>query len=222
MRQMKRHFERVIALDAERHEVLGRSAAWLAPLAALALYAWFFFTQIAEARGVVAGASALVAFALVAAWAYAARERIKEIARLPRSIVVRKVRLRMPSNGRQKGAVVARARETFVEGAPRRDVTVFRFVHRGAAERPAVLEGYAAPELRLEFRLDLSAVLPRLDAPLRGLAAPDERTGRIAIVDVPRTYQLPVRATLKIGGRKERIEQVLLSKKSGLERLADR
>jgi hypothetical protein len=237
MRQMRKHFERELVVEAERHEVLGRPAAWLAALATLALYAWFFFAEVARARG-AAAISAIVAFVLVTAWAYAARERLREIGGSwlggpARAIAQRTARYRVATSARQRGsAIVARAREGFaLHGARRpsprepgasRDVTVLRIVHRGSATRPAALESHAALEIRFAFRLDLAPVFPRLEPPPRGLAAPDARTGRVAIVDVPRSYELPIRATLRMNGRRERVEQVLLLNKQGLLRLTEK
>src|SRR5579883_1773069 len=48
-RLMKKHFERVLFLESEGYQVVGRLAGWLSAFAAMAAYLWFFFWQIGRA-----------------------------------------------------------------------------------------------------------------------------------------------------------------------------
>ena len=51
------------------------------------------------------------------------------------------------------------------------------------------------------FRYDLSALFPRLHDAFKGLAVPDAESRRVVITDVPRNYELPLRAALRSPGR---------------------
>jgi hypothetical protein len=105
--------------------------------------------------------------------------------------------------------------------AASRNVTVLRFTHQGTITRPATLERPLAQEVRFAYRLDLSSMFPRLHDAVRGIASVDSRTGRIAIIDVPRNYELPVRARLRGGAERERTDCLLILNKNGLVRVEE-
>jgi hypothetical protein len=95
-------------------------------------------------------------------------------------------------------------------------VTVLRFSHRGVLTAPG--PGMQASQVRLVFRYDLSAIFSRLHDAVKGLATPDPETRRLVITDVPRNYELPVRATLRTGTRTCVRQGVLVLNKNGLLR----
>ena len=75
--------------------------------------------------------------------------------------------------------------------------------------------------MRLVFRFDLSPLFPRLHDAFRGLATVDPRTGRIAILDVPRDYELPVRVGVRHDGQEQRVSGLLILNKNGLRRFEE-
>jgi hypothetical protein len=234
-RRLKRHFERVLFLDGESYQVENRVAGWFSAIMAMLAYLWFLLWQFELQRHPVAIGSGVVALAMLTAVAYASRERLKEVGRswltgrVQRMFAQRVTRYRLPPRERQRsGVVVVSARESFSQSiAPKgsvdhpeygmsRDVTVLRFVHRGWV-RPASVA--PAKQVRLLYRLDLSALFPRLHDAVRGFAALDRRTGRVAIVDVARNYEIPVRARLRGEGASEETEYLLVLNKNGLLRI---
>lgn len=234
-RLLKKHFERVLFLEATSYQLVNRLAGWFSAFAAMLAYLWFFFWQVTLERHPAAIGSGVVALALLTAVAYASRERLKEAGRswlagrAQRMFAQRVTRYRVPSNERARGAVVVSARESFSQSTARRPdplhadltqhVTLLRYVHNGEVARPAV-EPRFAREVRLVYRLDLSSLLPRLHDAVRGLATPGP-DDRIAIVDVPRNYDLPLRARLRADGVVEEVERVLVLNKNGLVRIVD-
>jgi hypothetical protein len=236
MRWLKKHFEGVLFLDVESYEIVTRLSGWFSALTAMVAYLWFLLWQLALERHPVAIGSGVAAFALLTAVAYASRERLKEIGRnwlagrVQRMFAQRVTRYRVPTKDRQRGPTVVSARESFSQSATRRhdpaypygtvgNVTVLRFEHRGTIARPAAANGHAARQVQLVYRLDLSGLLPRLHDAVRGFAAVDGRTGRVAIVDVPRNYELPLRASLRCEAGKEESGCTLVLNKNGLVRI---
>jgi len=235
LRWLKKHFERVLFLDVESYRVANRLGSWFSAAAAMLAYLWFFFWQLALERHPFPGAigSGVLVFALLTAVVYASRERLKEAGRnwlegRAQSMFAQRVtRYRLPpQTPRARGPIVCLARESFSQSAVRRpdpvspesssvDVTVLRFSHRGFVTRPE------AAQVRLVFRLDLSPLLPRLHDAVRGFASPNGETGRIVILDVPRNYELPVRAELRFEDTHEDIERRLVLNKNGLCRIEE-
>lgn len=243
MRWLKRHFERVLFLDVESYQVASRLAGWFSAFTAMVAYLWFLFWQFALERHPGAIGSGVVAFALLTAAAYASRERLKEIVRnwlagrVQSMFAQRVTRCRLPAHAKDRrfkgqggDSVVASARESFSQSSAQRpdpvhpdcdathEVTLLRFAHRGRIATPAGADGRAAPEVRLIYRLDLSALFPRLHDAVRGLASLDAWTGGITLVDVPRNYELPVRAVLHWSGGEEAATGTLVLNKNGLLR----
>jgi hypothetical protein len=237
LRWLKKHFDRVLFLDVESYEVANRFSGWLSAVMAMIAYLWFLLWQVTLERHPVAIGSGVVAFALLTAIAYASRERMKEIGRnwlsgrVQRIFAQRVTRYRLPSKRPKAGAVVVSARESFSQSGAQRpdpvhpgngithDITLLRFVHRGTVTRPPATEAATARQVRFIYRLDLSPILPRLHDAVRGLASLDPQTGRITIVDVPRNYELPLRATLHWDGRSEDVACTVVLNKNGLVRV---
>jgi hypothetical protein len=187
----------------------------------------------------VAIGSGVVAFALLTAIAYASRERLKEFAkswltgRVQRMFAQRVTRYRLPPKERRKsGAAVASARESISQCSARRpdpvssgqlthDVTVIRFTQRGTVAKPIEQDERAARQVRFIYRFDFSPLLPRLHDAARGLAAFDPRTGKVTIVDVPRNYELPLRANLRWNAGSEGVRRVIVLNKNGLVRVEE-
>jgi hypothetical protein len=195
MRWLNRRFEHVLFLDVESYEVERRLSGWFSALAA---------TLKGRAQRIFA-------------------QRVTRY-RLPKD--------QQLANDRQRGAVLAAARESFSQSGTQRsdptypdvaathDVTVLRFVHRGLFARAAARGGVPASQVWFIYRFDLSALFPRLHDAVPGFASMDARTGRIAIVDVPRNYALPLRSSLRWAGQTciDRTHTVVLNRK-GLLRI---
>ena len=234
-RWLKRHFERVLFLDSESYEVLNRLSGWFSAVTAMVAYLWSLVWQITLERHPVAIGSGVVAFALITAIAYASRERLKEVGRswlagrVQRMFAQRVTHYRLPSRGRTIAPVVS-TRESFSQSSAQRtdpdhpdhgvtqDVTVLRFVHRGLVYAPPTREIAPGRQVRLIYRLDLSTLFPRLHDAVRGFASLDRRTGRLAIVDVPRNYEIPIRARLHREGIHLDSAYTLVLNKNGLLR----
>jgi hypothetical protein len=239
-RWLKKHFERVLFLNGESFQVVNRFSGWFTALAAMLAYLWFLVWQLTLQRHPVAIGSGVVVFAAITAVAYASRERLKEVGRnwlagrAQRMFAQRVTRYRLPTKERQRaGALVVSARESFSQSITQKpepvisehfvshDVTLLRFVHRGVVTRPSNGNGGSARQVRLIYRLDLSPLFPRLHDAVRGLASLDARTGRITIVDVPRNYEIPLRAKVEWDGGREIITETLVLNKNGLLRLQE-
>lgn len=239
MRGLKKHFERVLFLEVETYRVVTRWAGWVSAVMAVLAYLWFMFWQVTIERHPVGVGSSFVAFALLTAVAYASRERLKEIGRewlagrVQHMFAQRVMRCRLPAHGQKRvGAIFLSARESFSQSSAHRpdpvhpecgathDVVVLRFAHRGLLRHPEE-EATDDQEIRLVYRLDLSALLPRLHDAVRGLASLDEKTGAVTILDVPRNYELPVRASLEWPGGREEVAATLVLNKNGLLRIVE-
>ncbi|HTB73349.1 MAG TPA: hypothetical protein VK762_08885 [Polyangiaceae bacterium] len=234
-RWLKRHFERVLFLDIESYQVVSRLSGWFSAVTAMLAYLWFLLWQVTLERHPVAIGSGVVAFALITAIAYASRERLKEVGRdwlagrVQRMFAQRVTHYRVPSRGKAIAPVVS-TRESFSQSSSQRtdpdhpdygvtqDVTVLRFVHRGLVCAPPTSEGVSERQVRLIYRLDLSTLFPRLHDAVRGFASLDRRTGKLSIVDVPRNYEIPIRARLHREGIHLDSAYTLILNKNGLLR----
>ncbi len=246
MGSFKKHFERVLFLDVESYEIVNRLSGWLSAVMAALAYLWFFVWQVTLERHPTAVGSGVVMFALLTAIAYASRERIKEIGRswlagrVQRMFAQRVTRYRVPGqtqkSGDQKsvGAVVVSARESFSQSSAQRpdpvypedgitrEVTLLRFSHRGKLGSGRGSDASSARQIRFVYRLDLSPIFPRLHDAVRGLVALDPHTGKLAIIDVSRNYELPLRATLRSSGETEHFCWGVILNKNGLVRVEAR
>jgi hypothetical protein len=234
-RWLKRHFERVLFLDVESYQVVSRLSGWFSALAAMLAYLWFLLWQFALERHPAAIGSGAAAVAMITAVAYASRERLKEVGRnwlsgrVQRLFAQRVTRYRLPGKPRSRSAlVVVSARESFSQSSEHKpdpecgathDVTLLRFAHRGAVFTPPRFDGATARQVRFVYRLDLSALFPRLHDAVRGFASLDPRSGAIVIVDVPRNYELPLRANLRWQGGDDGAVRTLVLNKNGLVRI---
>jgi hypothetical protein len=241
MGSFKKHFERVLFLDVESYEIVNRISGWLSALMAMLAYLWFFVWQITLERHPVALGSGVVMFALLTAVAYASRERLKEVGRswlagrVQRMFAQRVTRYRVPSQDRKAaGTLVVSARESFSqssaqrpdpaypEGDITREVTLLRFSHSGKLTSPVGPDAGSARQIRFVYRLDMSPIFPRLHDAVRGLAVLDPRTGKLAIIDVSRNYELPLRVMLKQADGREDFRWGVILNKNGLVRVEKR
>jgi hypothetical protein len=239
---LKRHFQRVLFLEGQTVQVAERLRSWFAAAAAVIAYLWFFGWQVlaehSRGRWPVVG-SGLVVFALVTAIAYASREKLKEAAhnwlagRAQSLFAQRTAHYRLPRRGRKAGAVIVTARESFSQSVVERPyplspqpegtvrVNVLRFSHRGRISPISVVDMPYASHVRHIFRYDLSPLFPRLHDAVKGLAVPDREGHRIVIADVPRTYKLPLRASLRAGDLSSSRDGTLVVSKNGLLRFEE-
>jgi hypothetical protein len=241
-RWLKKHFQRVLFLEAQTVQLTQRLQAWFSAAAAVMAYLWFFVWQIMLERrrdtSPSAIGSGLVAFALITSIVYASREKLKEAARdwlsgrVQRLFAQRIARYRLPRRTKKAGTVVVSARESFSQSSTERpdpldprsgstvQVIVMRFSHRGVLTAPGQ-DSPRASQVRHVFRYDLSALFPRLHDAVKGLATPDLATRRVIITDVPRNYELPLRAVLRIGARESTRTGLVILNKNGLLRFED-
>ena len=101
------------------------------------------------------------------------------------------------------------------------DVTLLRFTHVGRISQTESVEATSGRYVRFIYRLNLSSLFPRLHDAVRGLATVDAESGHIQIVDVPRNYEIALRASLRSAEGTETLSSVLLLNKNGLLRVDD-
>lgn len=238
-RALKKHFHRVLFLEAEAYQVSNRLNGWFSAFAAVLAYLWFFFWQLAldrERDSFPAIGSGVLLVALITAVVYASREKLKEVGRnwiagrVQRLFAQRVARYRLQGTAPGMGSPVVTAREFFSQSTALRPepldagigggvgVTVVRFVHRGLLRR-VPLHNVRASHVRHVFRYDLSPLFPRLHDAVKGLAVPDRATHRVVIAEVPRNYQLPVRVTLRTDGGQVEQRGTIILNKNGLLRV---
>lgn len=239
MRWLKKHFEGVLFLEREGYEVVTRLGGWFSAVAAALAYLWFFFWQLALERRPASLGSGIVALGLLTAVVYASRERLKEAGRswfagrIQQLFAQRVSRYRLPRHGRKRGELVVVARESLSQStvrhplsddasSPAGDARVLRFVHKGKLCAPSNESAPRHGQVRLVYRYDLSAVLPRLHDAVRGFAMPEGDGRHVRVVDVPREYEFPLRATLRRHGRADaKVDGVLVLNKNGLRRFEE-
>jgi hypothetical protein len=174
--------------------------------------------------------------ALLAAAAYAVRDRLKEIGRswlrgkMYRFHAQRVSRLRVPARRSLGREVIVRAREWCNEttrATPDRlnpeagasmQTTLIEYLHRGVMASSTLLREVGASRVRHVFLYDLSPLFPRLhDAVKRvPVVEPDDH---VHFVDAPRRYRVPLRVRVSHAGQHYEERAVVVLDKHGLRRL---
>lgn len=235
---LKKHFQEVLFLDAERYSLVDRIHHVVAALVAILASTWAFMWQIMltnRSTGTTVG-SGVVALALVAGLVYAAKDRIKEVGRawvageVHKHWAQRVVRFRTPPGRLATRDVLVAARESFhqteverpdglnPESGAKTRVTIVQYVQRGEIKPSATLFAESA-RVKQVFRYDLSPLFARLDDATKQVPVVDSQTHRVRFADAARCYRLPIELTLTHDGERLVQKGVLVVDKRGLERV---
>lgn len=235
---LKKHFQEVLFLDAERYSLVDRIHHVVAALIAILASTWAFMWQIMltnRSTGTTVG-SGVVALALVAGLVYAAKDRIKEVGRawiageVHKHWAQRIVRFRMPPGRLETRNVLVAARESFhqteverpdvlnPESGAKTRVTIVQYVQRGEIKPSASLFAESA-RIKQVFRYDLSPLFARLDDATKQVPVVDGATHRVRFADAARCYRLPIELTLTHGGERLVHKGMLVVDKRGLGRV---
>ena len=236
---LKKHFQEVLFLEMASKTVEGKLRNVVAVVAA-AIASTFYFLAMAPGALQTTGIS-LGTTALIGAFVYALKDRIKEIARgwLSHRILhlygERTVALRIPARLVKGRPELVSSRDVFTVnyetrhdslnpeiGATRR-LAVLHYKKKGKVEQSATtareLERKGLRSVKQIFRFDLSAVFPRLDDPIKRIPVLDgAQDESVRWVDAPRTYHFPVVARLVT--HDTTVEQIgeIVVQKSGIAR----
>jgi len=215
--KLKKHFQEVLFLSAERYAVSQRLHHVAAGLAGIVAAMGAFIMQIALLRQASSSTTAvtggLVVLTVVAGVSYAVRDRAKDVGllwmtgRIHQLYAQRVVRWRLPRM--EKGpSVVIHARESIDEEV-RRDpdplnpesgaktsATHLRFKQRATVEPSGALVKTGITRVRQVFRYDLSPIFSRLDDATKPVPVLDVRAHRVRTAHAPRCYRFPMTVTV--------------------------
>jgi hypothetical protein len=234
--RLKKHFQEVLELAREAYPLDDRVQQWVAMFSALIAGMLVFGAQLVLGQVSVGSrlSSGLAVIVLLAGIAYAARDRMKELARawitgkVYRFHAQRVVLCRLADS--KKGLIV-RAREwcnetTTVrpdplnpEGSASRRITVVHHLHRGHLLANATVATSGAQRIRHVFRYDLSPLFSRLHDPVKRVPVVDPATRRARFVDAPRRYQLPIQVWVSMHHIQREVRANLVVDKLGIRRL---
>jgi hypothetical protein len=233
--RLKQRFAEVLALDREVYPLDDRVQQWVATFSALVAGMLFFGAQLVLRHWSIGSqlGSGLAVLVLLGGFAYALRDRLKDIGsawisgKVYRFHAQRIVLCRLSS----KKDVVVRAREWCNEsttgrpdplnpesGASRR-VTVVHHLHRGKLIANSDIIASGAVRIRHLFRYDLSPLFPRLHDPVKRVPVLDPATRRASFVDAPRRYQLPIHVRATMLDSRTEVQANLIVDKLGIQRL---
>jgi hypothetical protein len=234
---LKKHFQDVLFLDVQAHQVDYRVRNWTAIVAAsLAAIWWLGFTIMVPIGQGVKVSIGLVTFFVMFSLAYALKDRLKEITRfwlagrLTALYGQRMVTLRLPPRVDPQRQSVLEAREKFdVETIQAEDpLNQVQATRRAMRIRYSMrAEVHACPNQRKSgiqslkhiFRWDLTPIFSRLDNAVKAVPVLDPDTRRVKFVDAPKEYRIPIELTCESLGRTVRAQAQLVMSKRGLERL---
>ncbi|WP_394826696.1 hypothetical protein [Pendulispora albinea] len=239
--QLKKHFQEVLFLEAEVHQVAERIHHWVAAFVAVVASTWAFAWQVAllnhrPTTGTTVG-SGLVLLAVIAGLVYAAKDRIKELGRtwiagnVHRFYAQRVARYRAPARRLPKRDVIVSARESFdqetrrrpdplnpVSGASR-EGTLLRYMHKGTVSPQRELAASGVRRIKHVFRYDFSPLFARLDDAVKQVPVLDGNPRRVRFIDAARVYRLPVSVRVQCGATTSVEKATLVLHKRGLDRL---
>ncbi len=238
--RLKKHFQEVLFLEAERFAVTDRLHHWVAGGVAIVASTWAFVAQLYLTRGSMPLrlSSSIVMLCVLAGVVYAVKDRIKEIGRVwfaanvHRFYAQRIARYRAPIKTCPSRDVVVRARESFVadkearpdplapESGAKVSVTTLRYRHLGTLESSRTLAAAGMSRVKHVFRYDVSPIFARLDDATKPVPTYDTKAQRTRFTQAPRCYRVPVRVIVGYG-RLARVVQSgdLIVHKRGLERI---
>jgi hypothetical protein len=237
--QLKKHFQEVLFLSADRYAVSQRLHHFAAALAGVIAAMGAFVLQIALVKQATASSRALTGFALVtvvAGISYAVRDRLKDVGvhwvtgRVHRLYAQRVVTWKAPRKAAATQGVVLSARESIDEGireepdplnpesGAKISATHIRFTQRATVEPAGALVESGITRVRQVFRYDLSPIFARLDDAHKPVPVLDVRAHRVRTARAPRCYRFPV--TVKVTSSSGVVQEqgTLVLDKQGLDR----
>jgi hypothetical protein len=237
--KLKKHFQEVLFLEAERFAVSERLHHWVAGAVAVIASTWAFIGQIYLTRGSLSArvSSSIVVACVLVGVIYAVKDRIKEVGRawfaanVHRFYAQRVARYRAPAKTCPSRDVVVRARESFVtksesrpdplnpESNARVAVMTLQYRHVGTLESSKTLTDAGISRVKHVFRYDLSPLFARLDDATKPVPVFDPKSRRIRFTHAPRCYRVPVRVVVRRGGISDEQRGALIVHKRGLERI---
>ncbi len=213
---LKKHFQEVLFLEMTTQPVESRLKNWVAVFAAILASVFYFLAMTAPS--LMAPGIGLGTTALVGAFIYALKDRIKEVVRgwlshrLLHLYGTRTVSLRVPARLMKSRPLLVESRDVFTitfenrhdalnpEIGETRRLAVLHYKKKGKVEQPKSvakeLEHKGLRSVKQIFRFDLSAVFPRLDDPSKRIPVLEKDGRTVRWVDAPRTYAFPVTARL--------------------------
>ncbi len=237
--KLKKHFQEVLFLTAERYAVSQRLHHVAAALAGIVAAMGAFVMQIVLLKQATASTTAVtggfVLLTVVAGVSYAVRDRAKDVGlhwmtgRMHRLYAQRVVRWRLPRM--ETGpSVVIHARESIdeelrndpdplnPESGAKTSSTHLRFKQRATVESSGSLVETGITRVRQVFRYDMSPIFSRLDDATKPVPVLDVRAHRVRTAHAPRCYRFPM--TVTVTSRSGVIEErgTLVVDKRGLDR----
>lgn len=236
---LKKHFQEVLFLEMSTKTVEGKLRNVVAVVAAAIASVFYFLAMTGPATMQATGIS-LGTTALIGAFVYALKDRIKEMARgwLSHRILhlygERTVALRIPARLVKGRPELVSSRDVFTVnyetrhdslnpeiGATRR-LAVLHYKKRGEVTQSVStareLERKGLRSVKQIFRFDISAVFPRLDDPVKRIPVLDGKGDSVKWVDAPRTYHFPVTARLVTPAGTVTQNGEIVAQKSGIMR----
>jgi len=238
--QLKKHFQEVLFLEAERFTVTEKWHAIVTSVIALVAWTVYFVGDLYIQHGHLSEhiGSSVVVLCLLMGLVYVVRERIKEIGRtwfasnVHRFYAQRIARYRAPRKTCPSRDIVVRARESFLRTNETRPdplnprsgatiaITTLRYRHQGTLEASPTLGRAGISRVKHVFRYDLSPLFARLDDATKPVPFVDPTTRRIRFTQAPRCYRVPVRLVARVGNDVASEERgSLVLHKRGLERI---
>ena len=239
--QLKKHFQEILFLEADRFHVADRIHHWAAAVGALVASTWSVIFQVFMVRRATQVEttvnSGLVFLCVVAGIAYAGRDRIKEAGRswisgrVHRIYAQRVTRYRAPTRRLSGRDVVAMAKESFDESAefaldplnPASGVTYsvvhVKYTNKGDVYAQPILSTAGVQKVKFVFRYDLSPLFARLDDGIKQVPVFDSEAQEVRLVDAPRSYRVPLTLTLRSRKESVKVEATLVLHKGGLRRI---
>jgi hypothetical protein len=237
--RLKKHFQEVLFLEPEVFEVAARIHNWVAAFVAIVASTWAFAWQIALSTRSSTGSqvgSGILLLALMAAFVYALKDRIKEVGRdwiagnVRRLYAQRVASFRAPARRLEGRDLIVRARESIdqtarllpdplnPESGATTPATVIRYRHIGSVFPQRALTAAGVRRVKHVFRYDLSPLFARLDDAVKPVPLVDAATHRVNFVDAPRVYRVPIELVVREHGRSWRQAGTIVLHKRGLER----
>ena len=238
--QLKKHFQEVLFLEAERFAVTDRFHHVVAGAVAVVASTWAFVGQLYLTKGSLSASvsGSLIMLCIAAGIVYAVKDRIKEVGRqwfasnVHRFYAQRIARYRAPAKTCPSRDVIVRAKESFLRENGRRadplnptsgatvPVTTLRYRHQGSLEASSTLTKAGISRVKHVFRYDLSPLFARLDDATKSVPVFDSKMRRVRFTQAPRCYRVPIRIIVRLGRDVVSDQQgSLVMHKRGLERI---
>jgi len=236
---LRKHFQGLLFLqvktelsDARFKALLGAVAAGFGGLAVFPLA-----LLLTGGHGVAGLSLSLMGVALLVAFTYGVRERIKEgvrgwlASRVSRNLGGRFTTMSTTPRLLSEPVELLSARESFFATREQREdplhpdlgatlpVMRLKYVMRGVLRADPRLVGQGCERVKLVFRYDLSPLFTRLDDPIKHVPILAEDGESLRFVEAARCYRVPVQLELHGCGESSVARGTLVTHKLGLERI---